>query len=542
MRKILKTTPIVLLVALCIAPLINAAALTPELAAPSYSLQRSVSTRIAGPPPSWSKTYGDTGYERFYGIVSCSSGGYALVGHTSSYGAGSYDLYLARVDTDGNLLWNKTIGGTDFDSGRDIIELSDGFAIVGLTESYGMGGYDIWLVKTDLNGNHLWNRTFGSCGYDYGYGLVACADGNFTIAGYKDTGANGNDVWLIHTNSTGHLVWDETYGDTLDDKGFDLVECTGGGYAICGYTKNYGADQSDGWLVRTNSNGVHQWNKTFGGTGYDQCNSIIECSSGGFALTGKTGSYGVDAYAAWLIRTNAAGTHQWNQTYDGFGSDAANALIEYSDGGFAIAGHQQHTYTLVSGTPLRSPQPYDGLLLRADASGNQLWNSTYGASGQYDEDLYNCLLEDSTGAILTGGETEGFGAGNEDGWLVKTRYPLVWDPAPTDQTVPYGLPLAYDVNASSHFSIASWIINDTTQFAINSNGVVSFALPLPAGVYGLRVSVIDVVGSEIYGVFSVTIEAPLISPILPAIIAVVAIIIIVLVLLLLYFFRFRKKK
>ncbi len=167
-----------------------------------------------------------------------------------------------------------------------------------------------------------------------------------------------------------------------------------------------------------------------------------------------------------------------------------------------------------------------------------LWNSTYGGP---EIDKYFDLVECTNGDFVTVGCTTSFGAGHYDGWLVKTRYPLVWDPAPTDQTLAYGVPLAYDLNASAWFGIDTWIINDTTQFAINSNGVVSDVAALPIGGCGLRVSVNDTMGNEIWGVFSITVEAPLISPVPLLLIVVAVIVIIVVVLLLLYYFK-RKRK
>jgi hypothetical protein len=464
--------------------------------------------------------------------------GYVLVGDTTSWGAGGWDAYMVCVDADGNRLWNTTIGGTEYDRGSDIIAVRDGFIVAGTTSSWGMGNYDLWLFKTDLNGNHLWNYTFGSCGYDYGFSLIECADGDLTLVGYIDNGASGHDLYLVHTDTAGSDYWTKTIGDTLDDRGYDLVEYSGG-YVICGYTQNYGVTSGAGWLVRTDGSGNHQWNQTFDGPMYDTCHSIIECSSGGFAIAGVTASYGVSDYAAWLIKTNTAGTHQWNQTYDAFGYDEAIDVIECGDGGFAIAGYVEHPYTSTRGSFLRSPQPYDGLLLRTDTNGNQLWNSTYGTSGSFDEECYHCIVEDGTGAFLTAGETAGFAVAGDDAWLVKTSYPLAWNPAPTDQAVPQGVPFAYDLDVSSHFDIASWSVNDT-GFNIDSNGVVSSALLLPVGIFGLRVTVVDAVGSEITGDFTVTV-VPSLIPLLPAI-AAITVIIIVLIIILLYFFMFRKKR
>lgn len=540
MKRLLKITTPLLLAVLFFAVFINASTQVPVSTAPSNPRQLQVSTRTVGPPPSFSKTFGGSSSDYFFDIIECSSGGYAMVGYTWSFGEGNNDMYLVRVNADGNLLWNKTYGGTGQDFAYGIVELSNGFALAGGSDSYSADA-NAWLVRTDLNGNHLWNASIGGPSTDRAYGLVACASGGFTMAGQTESfGADSADLWLLHTDATGNHLWNKTFGYSGYDYGRDLVECTGGGYALCGYVYNYGAGLNDFWLIRTDISGNHLWNKTFGGANHDRCYSIVECSSSGFALAGSTWSYGVSSGAAWLVRTDSSGNHQWNKTYDGFGQDLANGLIEYSDGGFALAGYQQHPYTLTSGTPQRSPQPYDGLLLRTDSSGNQLWNTTYGLSGQYDEDIYRCLLEDSNGDILTAGSTESWGAGQKDAWLVKTRHPIVWDPAPADQTLAFGATLSYDLNVTSWFTLDAWTINDTTNFAISTTGLVSNALALTTGVYGIRVTVTDVLDSELIGEFTVTVEVPFISPI--PLIAVAAVIIIVVIIILLYFFVFRKKK
>ena len=528
MKQLLKITPLAFLAILCFVPFVNAATLAPQPAAPSYQL--SVSTRTIGPPPSWFKLYGGTNSEYMYDVVQCSSGGYALVGYTYSYGEGNADVYLVRTDADGNLLWNKTYGGTNYDYGRSVVALSDGFAIAGYSSSFS-ASYDYWLIRTDLNGNHLWNVTFGGSNSDYGRGLVVSAGGNLTIVGYTYSfGAGSGDVWLVHTNSTGGHLWNETYGGGNYDNGYGLVECTSGGYAICGYTSSFGVGGYDAWLIRTDANGNHLWNQTFGGTNSDYGYSLVECGSGGFAVAGRTYNFGVSSGAAWLIRADASGNHMWNHTYDEVWNEEAYSVIEYSEGGFVLAGS--------SGVePGRNGPPVDGLLIRTDSSGNMLWNRTYGGA---DNDRYRAVVECSNGDLVTAGDTNSFGASGYQGWLVKTGYPLAWSPALTDQTVPFSAPLSYDINVSSWFGVDTWIINDTTNFAISSAGIVSNSLILPSGVFGLRVSVNDSLGSEITGEFSVIIEPRIFFPIPILFIVGVGLIAVILVLLV-YFFMSKRE-
>lgn len=500
----------------------NAATMAPMPGAPSYQL--SASTRTIGPSPSWSKLYGGPSSEYMYDLVECSGGGYAIVGYTYSYGAGNADAYLVRTDADGNMLWNKTYGGASYDYGRAVVELSDGFAIAGYSRSY-TASYDYWLIRTDLNGNHLWNKTFGGPNTEYGYALVASADGNLTIAGYTYSFGEGSyDFWLVHTNAAGDHLWNQTYGGINSDYCYSLVECSGGGYALAGYTYSYGLGSADAWLIRTDSSGNHLWDQTYGNTSSDRVYSVIECGSGGFALAGRTSSYGCSSGAAWLVRADASGTHLWNQTYDQPDEDRANAVIEYSEGGFVLAG-----YTGV--IPDRKNGGYsDSLLLRTDSSGNMLWNRSLGWESDYD--TYSAVVESANGDLVSAGDTESFGAASYDAWLTKTAYPLAFSPALADQTVPFNAPLAYDINTYSWFGEDTWTINDTTHFTVSSTGVVSNALVLATGTYGLRVTVNDTLGHQVSDDFTVTIEPRLFFPIPVILIAFLAVIALVIVLLL----------
>lgn len=461
-----------------------------------------------------------------------------MIGYTYSYGEGNADAYLVRTNDDGDMLWNKTFGGANYDYGLDIVELVDGYIITGYTNSYS-ASYDLWLIRTDLSGDEIWSVTHGGSVSDYGREVVACSGGGFTVAGYTDSYGEGNhDMWLLHTDAVGNHLWNETYGGTNSEQGYDLVELSGSGYALVGYTISFGAGSADAWLVRTDTTGNHLWNETYGTTSADYGYSLIECSGGGYAISGRTSSYGAIDGAAWLVRTDASGNHQWNETYDFPETDGADAVIECSDGGFALAGYSEPVLPLNSRASQRI-SIYDALVVRTDSTGNMQWYNIFGESPN---DQFKALVESGNGDLVIAGYTQSYGAGVSDGWLMKIRYPLVWDPAPTDQTLAYGVPLAYDLNASSFFALATWTLNDTTNFAISAAGIVSNALMLAVGNYGLQVTVTDVGGSEISSEFTVTVEAPLISPIHPILIAVAAVIIIVVIILLLYFFVFRKKK
>jgi hypothetical protein len=358
----------------------------------------------------WNKTYGGTSPDELYWVVQTGDGGYALAGYTMSFGAGDRDFWLVKTDANGNMQWNKTYGGTSPDWAFSVVQTGDGgYALAGSTQSFGTGGCDFWLVKTDANGNMQWNKTYGGTGYDYAQSVVKTGDGGYAIAGPTTSfGAGNDDFWLVKTDANGNMQWNKTYGGTGYDYAQSVVKTGDGGYAIAGPTTSFGAGNDDFWLVKTDANGNMQWNKTYGGTGDDWAVSLIQTGDGGYALAGYTSSFGAGWYDFWLVKTNSAGTMQWNKTYGGTNADYGRSVVQTGDGGYALAGY---TYSFGAGNA-------DDWLVKTDASGNQLWNTTYGGTS---EDGAYWVVQTGDGGYALAGFTYSFGAGNRDAWLVKTE-------------------------------------------------------------------------------------------------------------------------
>jgi hypothetical protein len=359
----------------------------------------------------WSQTYGGTENDGALSLVQTSDGGYAMAGYTRSFGAGENDFWLIKTDESGNMQWNQTYGGAGSDIAICLIETSDGgYALVGYTDSFGAGSDDFWFVKTDETGNMQWNRTYGGTKGDYAFSLVETSDGGYTIAGYtRSFGAGRDDFWLIKVDSSGNVEWNQTYGGWDDDGVIFLLQTSDGGYALAGMTESfgYGSDRDDFWLVKTDSSGNMEWNQTYGGTIREYGFCLVQTSDGGYAMAGCTCSFGAGSHDSWLVKTDAFGNMEWNQTYGGIDADGTTSLIQTEDGGYVLAGS---TKSFGAGD-------FDSWLIKTDGAGNMQWNRTYGGVGT---DIASSLVETSDGGYAIAGYTYSVDAVNSDLWLIKT--------------------------------------------------------------------------------------------------------------------------
>ncbi|PXF50224.1 MAG: hypothetical protein C4B55_06740 [Candidatus Methanophagaceae archaeon] len=291
------------------------------------------------PEEEWSKTFGGSDYDFARSVQQTTDGGYIIAGETESYGAGSYDFWLVKTDSDGNKVWDKTFGGVGWDGAYSVQQTTDGgYIVAGFTDSYGAGGCDFWLVKTDANGNKVWDKTFGGARSDGAKSVQQTADGGYIIAGATYSyGAGVSDFWLVKTDEKGNKVWDKTFGGARSDWAESVQQTADEGFIIAS-TESYGAGVSDFWLVKTDENGNKDWDKTFGGSGFDRASSVQQTADGGFILAGRTYSYGAGSYDAWLVKTDANGNKDWDKTFGGARSDWAESVQQTADEGFIIAG------------------------------------------------------------------------------------------------------------------------------------------------------------------------------------------------------------
>ena len=350
----------------------------------------------------WNKTFGGTAVDRSWSMIQTADGGFALAGSTESYGAGLSDMWLVKTDASGQPEWDKTFGGIGNDWANSVVQTADGgFALAGGTESYGDSGRHFWLVKTDASGQAEWNNTFGGIANDNAYSVLQTADDGFALAGRtRSYGAGATDCWLIKTNALGQAEWNYTFGGISDDWVDSAIQTSDGGFVLVGAT-NF-----DVWLGKTNASGQLEWVNTFGGRIEDRISSVIQTSDGGFALAGSTESYGAGFADMWLVKTDASGQPEWNNSFGGIEPDHAYSIIQTTDGGFLLAGD---TTSFGAGG-------LDVWLLKTSTSGQPEWNKTFG--GKNNEDARSVIQTTDEGFALAGW-TESYGAGGGDFWLIK---------------------------------------------------------------------------------------------------------------------------
>jgi hypothetical protein len=296
----------------------------------------------------WNKTFGERWGDCGWSVNQTLDSGYIIAGTTSSYGIGtptSMNAWLIKTNSTGVEQWNRTFGGSDGDFARSVQQTSDsGYIIAGGTYSYGIGTStysNAWLIKTNSTGVEQWNRTFGGSKQDYAGSVQQTSDGGYIITGWTtNPSPTGGDIWLIKTDSSGNEQWNRTFGGNKGDYGYSGQQTTDGGYIITGRTDSYGAGFSDVWLIKTDSIGNEQWNKTFGWTSLDKGSSVQQTSDGGYIITGTANPPGLGWNELWLIKTDSSGNEEWNKTFGGnIADDFGVSVQQTTDGGYIIAGY-----------------------------------------------------------------------------------------------------------------------------------------------------------------------------------------------------------
>ncbi len=358
-------------------------------------------------------------------------------------------------------LWAVALGGEHGDGANAIVSTDDGGLLVaGYTFSFGAGMADIYVVKTDATGNEQWSRVYGGPGWEYAHDVASTDDGGYIVTGYTSEGAK--DVLVVKLDADGEVVWSQTYGGDGVDVGMSVAQVADGGYLVTGYTTSFGAGQDDVYVLRLDAEGNTVWTQTLGGDGPEKGQSGMQTDDGGYIVVGATGTFGSGNQDIYLIKLNATGEESWTQTYGHRRSahpyDWGTTVRQTSDGGYIIAGHRDRytlmsalliktdadgekqweyysshglynyaydvremangEYVLVGATTEAATGQTDLLVVGIDANGERLWKHILGAAGT---DIASTLTLTNDGQIIVVGQSNSFGIGGFDVWLMEVR-------------------------------------------------------------------------------------------------------------------------
>ena len=354
------------------------------------------------------KTFGGTNVDYAYSVQQNADDGYIIAGYTTSFGAGSSDVYLIRTDAKGSMLWTKTFGESNTDYAWTVQQTTDGGFIIGAhSGSFGAGSHDVYLIKCDANGEIVWTKVYGGSSADGAYSIQQTVDGGYIISAHVNSfGAGLHDVYLIKTDAQGDTLWTKIYGGSNEDRLRAVQQTTDGGYILVSETLSFGAGSADVYLVKTDSSGNLMWTKTYGGSAADYGYSVRQTLDEGYIIAGYTSSFGTGMSDVYLIRTDSIGDISWAKTYGGNSSDFGYSVRQTTDEGYIVAG-----YTESFGNA------GDVYLLRTDSDGNLLWSQSYGGASN---DRGWSVQQTTDGGYVIAGYSESFGAGDKDVYLIKT--------------------------------------------------------------------------------------------------------------------------
>lgn len=288
----------------------------------------------------WTRKYWPSGHQVGYSVQQTSDGGYVIAGYTWS-STKSYDICLLKTDENGNFDWQKTYGDSGDDRGHWVEEtLGGGYMVVGQLSSNDGADTDVCLMKTDVNGDTVWTRSYGGEGFDTGWSGQQTPDSGYIVAGYTDSfGAGGSDVYLVKTDKNGEAAWARTYGGVGTEHAYCVQQTLDGGYIVAGDVDIFPAFKTDVYLVKTYANGDVDWTGQYGGSEDDYGRSVQQTFEGGYIVAGFTSSFGPGDVCLYLVKTNWAGDSLWTRAFGGAGSDLGYSILETPGSEYVIAGH-----------------------------------------------------------------------------------------------------------------------------------------------------------------------------------------------------------
>ncbi len=380
----------------------------------------------------WEKKFGGSSIDKAYCAQQTNDAGYIIAGYSWSEDIpglknnGRTDYYIIKLDTKGNIQWQKLYGGNDYDCARSIQQTNDGgYIIVGDSNSENIprlknhGSKDFYIIKLDSKGNIQWQKMYGGIGEDYAYCVQQTNDAGYIIAGYswsedirglKNHGRT--DYYIIKLDSKGNIKWQKMYGGSGGDYAYCVQQTTDGGYIVAGYSlsedisrlKSHG--RTDYYIIKLDSKGNIKWQKMYGGSGDDWVYSIQQTKDQGYIVAGysySTDISGVKNYGRtdyYIIKLDSKGNIQWQKMYGGICDDCAYSIQQTNDGGYIIVGDSNSENI----PRLKNHGSKDFYIIKLDSKGNIQWQKMYG--GICDDCAYSIQQTNDGGYIVVGEANE----------------------------------------------------------------------------------------------------------------------------------------
>ncbi|HET7153314.1 MAG TPA: T9SS C-terminal target domain-containing protein [Candidatus Kapabacteria bacterium] len=390
----------------------------------------------------WQKVYGRENWDNLCAIQQTKDGGY-IVGATrdslddgEELNHGGKDYWLFKIDASGAIQWQKSYGGNADDILHSVQQTKDGgYIIAGESHSdflnaFGAkvnhGGEDYWIIKTDSTGTIQWQKLYGGTNDDLATSIQQTRDGGYIITGGSNSndgdvvGRNDSDqtvkYWIVKIDSTGLVQWQKSYGGTQSDLAICVQQTANGNYVIAGTSSSLDGDISghhgssnspDYWVIEIDSVGAIRWQKSYGGIKYDMPTSMIQTSDGGLILIGEsrssdgdvTGHHGTDSTDDyWVVKIDSMGGIQWQKSYGGSDNDDPFSIIQTSGGGYIIAGASNST----DGDVTDNHGKFDYWIVKIDNAGGLQWQQSFGGNGL---DVAHSIQQTTDGGYIVGGVT-----------------------------------------------------------------------------------------------------------------------------------------
>ncbi len=361
------------------------------------------------------ETFGGSQNDIGYTLCKTNDGGFLLVGTTRSFGAGSEDIYVIKLNENGKEIWHRTYGWLHSDVIRSVIAIDDGYILLGNVWDYGFARQDVYLMKIDLYGNVIWEQFYGTHYRELGFKVIPAENNGYYLLGYSRGFEPRGDLFFIKTDQDGNAVWDNTYGSEYDDYGFDMLQVNDRDIVMIGSKggfyddvhANYKNHDADIYLIRTNKNGMEQWEKTFGGTGHDFGQAICPADDGGYFLFGSSQSSGAGSFDMLLIKTDEQFDEVWQENFGGSGYEYGMSMAKNNQGELFLFGTTKSFGTDGSA---------DYYLVKTDETGNTLWDLTIGGPGI---ELGHQVIATADSGCIVIGQSNSFGEGAFDFLITK---------------------------------------------------------------------------------------------------------------------------